>query len=97
QTLLARETAHALSSFRDDAAGLVAACRRVVDRHPTSGPLWWLCARILCGPDPLAEAWDAVDALDQDTTATELAHGLPDDATVAVIGWPEVGAEALPR
>lgn len=97
QALLVRETAAALAAFHDDPAGLVAACRRVIERHPTSGPLWWLCARVLTAPDGHAEAWAAVDELEADRTAVELAHALPDGATVCVVGWPEVTAEALLR
>ena len=97
QALLVRETAHALAAFHDDPAGLVAAARRIVDRHPTSAPLWWLCSRVLTAPDPHAEAWRAVDDIEDDPTGTELAYALPGDATVAVIGWPEVVGDALPR
>ena len=97
QALLVRETAHALAAFQDDPAGLVAAARRIVDRHPTSAPLWWLCARVLTAPDPYAEAWRAVDEIDDDPTGTELAYALPADASVSVIGWPEVVGDALPR
>ena len=96
QTLLVRETAQALSAFRGDPSGLVAACRRIVDRHPTSAPLWWLCARVLTSPDGQREAWDAVDEIEGDRTAAELAFALPEDATVCVIGWPELVGEALP-
>ena len=77
--------------------GLVTACRRIVERHPTSGPLWWLCARTLTAADPLAEAWRCVDAIEEDTTADELAMALPDDATVCVVGWPDLVAQALLR
>lgn len=97
QPLLVRETAHALAAFRDDPAGLVAACRRVIERHPTSGPLWWLCARVLTSPDGQREAWAAADELDGDPTGRHLAHGLPDEGTVCVVGWPEVATEALVR
>lgn len=97
QALLVRETAQALAAFHDDPPGLVAACRRIVDRHPTSGALWWLCARMLTAPDGRREAWDAVDAIEEDPSASELAFALPDDATACVIGWPEVVGEALPR
>lgn len=97
QTLLVTETAQALAAFRDDPAGLVSATRRIVDRHPTSGPLWWLCARVLTSPDGQNEAWQAVDELMADPTAQELAFGIPEDATVCVIGWPEIVGEALPR
>jgi hypothetical protein len=96
QTLLVRETAQALSAFRGDPSGLVAACRRIVDRHPTSAPLWWLCARVLTSPDGQREAWAAVDEIEGDTTAAELAFALPEDSTVCVIGWPELVGEALP-
>ena len=96
QTLLVRETAQALSAFRGDSSGLVAACRRIVDRHPTSAPLWWLCARILTSPDGQREAWDAVDEIEEDGTAAELAFALPEDSTVCVIGWPELVGDALP-
>jgi hypothetical protein len=97
QTLLVRETAQALSAFHDDPAGRVAAARRIVDRHPTSGPLWWLCSRVLTAPDSHHEAWDAVDEISDDPTATELAYALEADSTVCLVGWPEVVGEALPR
>ena len=41
---LVEETAMALGSLRFDPAGLVVACRRIVERHPFNGPLWWLCS-----------------------------------------------------
>jgi hypothetical protein len=94
---LVRETAHALVAFSHDPAGMVAACRRIVDRHPTSGPLWWLCSRVLAGGDPATQAWEAVTALEGDGTARELAHALPDGATVTVLGWPELTGDALVR
>lgn len=97
QPLLVHETAQALAAFRDDPAGLVAACRRVVERHPSSAPLWWLCARVLTAPDGQQEAWRAVDDIEADPTARRLAHELPDGATVCVVGWPEQTAEALLR
>lgn len=96
QVVLVRETAQALAAFHDDPAGLVAACRRIVDRHPTSGPLWWLCSRVLTAPEGQREAWQAVDDIEGDPTASELAHALPEDGTVCVIGWPELVGEALP-
>jgi hypothetical protein len=98
QSLLVRETAAALGAFADDPAGLVAACRRIIDRHPTSGPLWWLCARVLTSPDGArAEGWHVVDDIESDQTPSELAAALPEDSTACVIGWPEIAGEALPR
>jgi len=96
QAVLVRETAQALAAFRDDPSGLVAACRRIVDRHPTSAPLWWLCARVLTSPDGQREAWAAVDEIEDDRTAAELSFVLPEEATACVIGWPEIVGEALP-
>jgi hypothetical protein len=95
--VLVRETAAALGALGFDPAGLVTACRRIVDRHPTAGPLWWLCSRVLTSSDPLDEAWRCADEIDEDPTASRLAAALPDDATVCVIGWPELTADALVR
>ena len=51
-------------------AGLVTACRRIIDRHPASGPLWWLSAQ---GRSPSAIQWGrpgaAADEIDDDPTA----------------------------
>jgi hypothetical protein len=96
--LLAREAAGALAAFSDDPAGLVTACRRLVDRQPTSGPMWWLAARVLGAPvDASHEAWTAAEDLEDDTTPDVLVDALPDDATVAVLGWPEQAGAALRR
>ncbi|HEX9995122.1 MAG TPA: hypothetical protein VGB14_19515, partial [Acidimicrobiales bacterium] len=97
QGLLVRETAGAMAALGDDPAGLVTASRRILERHPAAGALWWLCARVLTAGDPVAEAWRAVDDLDDDPTPAEVVAALPDGATVCVLGWPEVVADALPR
>ncbi len=96
QQLLVRETAGALLSFADEPHGLVTACRRMIARQPSSGPLLWLASRVLSASDPLAELRACLDALDRDTTAQELRYAIPDDATVAVLGWPAAATEALP-
>ena len=96
-TLLGREAASALASFGDDPAALVTACRRLVARQPTCGPVWWVAARVLAAADPESEAWRAGDELARDRTAAALAYELPEDATVAVLGRPEVVADALLR
>ena len=74
QAMLVRETAGALAAFADDPAGLVTACRRIVSRHPGSGPLWWLCSRVLTATEPMREAWTASDELDDDRTGAALAQ-----------------------
>jgi hypothetical protein len=97
QEVLVRETAGALAALGFDPPGLVTACRRILDRHPLSGPLWWLCARVLTANDPIAEAWNAADEITADDTAGVLAYALPDDAVICVLGWPDVIGDALPR
>jgi hypothetical protein len=95
--LVAQEAAGALVAFGDDPAGLVTACRRLVDRQPTSGPIWWLAARVLCSSDPTTEAWRAVELLQDDRTPQQLAAALPDGAVVTVVGLGEHTGDALVR
>ena len=97
QDVLVAETAMALGAFRDDPSGLVTACRRVVSRQLTSGAMWWLCSRVLCSPDAMAEARAAVAEIEADTTARRLSAAIPADATVAVLGWQPLVVEALLR
>ncbi|MDQ2753948.1 MAG: hypothetical protein M3R71_00170, partial [Actinomycetota bacterium] len=80
--LLAREAAEALGDMaRMEPAGLVPACRRLVERHVTSGPVWWLSARVLGGVTPAAAAREAAAELDADPTEGNLSRLLPEDAT----------------
>lgn len=94
-SLVVQEAAAALTGLGPDPAGLVTACRRLVERHPGVGPLWWLTSRVLCAADPMAEAWRSADLLDADATPAALAAALPDDLTVVVLGWPEQAVEAV--
>jgi hypothetical protein len=80
-----REAAAALAGFADDPVSLVTACRRLIDRHPANGPVWWLCARTLLAADPGDEAWRCFDELHADATLDELTHALPADARVVVV------------
>lgn len=94
---VARDAAAALAGFSDDPRALVTACRRLVERQPASGPVWWLASRVLTAADPGTEAWMAAEELGEDATPAALAAALPDDATVVVLGWPEQAAGALRR
>jgi hypothetical protein len=89
--------AQALAGLADDHAGLVTGCRQMVDRHPAVGPLWWLSARLLTAEDPRRESWSVTEILENDATPAVLAGELPDEATVVVLGWPELVAPALHR
>lgn len=90
-----REAAASLARFAQDPVSLVTACRRLVDRHPANGAIWWLCGRVLLAPDPEDEAWRCHSDHHSDPTIGELTHLLPPDARVAVVGWPERLAPAL--
>jgi len=94
---LASEAALALGGLRADTANLVVACRRIVERHPDVGQLWWLCARLLVADDPSLLAWELADRLGDDAVADVLTRELPVDATVVSIGNPTVVADALVR
>jgi hypothetical protein len=96
--LLVQETAQALAGvLRVEPAGLVPACRRLIERHLTVGPVWWLAARVLTAPDPVAATRQAARAMEEDPTASLLAKELPDDSTITVVGWPELAGVALRR
>jgi len=87
--VLARETAMALADFVGDDAAMLIACRRILDRQPTSAPLVWLAAHALGAPNQRQALWDAVETLERDSTRAALAYSLPDDAIVAALGWSE--------
>lgn len=87
----------ALGSLRADHRNLVVACRRIVERHPEVGPLWWMGARLLTADDPASLAWELADEIDGDGAARTVGAAVPGEATVVTIGWPEIAGEALMR
>lgn len=95
--VLVHESVPALSGLGRDSAALVLSCRRLLQHHPASGPLTWLCARVLSADDARGEAWRCATEIDGDVTAECLAGELPEPATVVLLGWPEVTAAALAR
>ena len=92
---LVRESAAALAAFSHDPMELLTACRQLVERRPACAPLVWVTARMLTGPDPSIEAWDAVEELERDPTSRELAHAVPADISVLLIGEPEISGRAM--
>jgi hypothetical protein len=80
-----------------DPRAFVTALRRLVDRHPTVGPMWWLAARVMASPEPGTEARRVCEAIEMDPTPNVLGSALPDDATVVVVGCPEHASQALRR
>lgn len=95
--LLVSEAAGALATFAGEEIALVTACRRLVDRHVTVGPMWWLASRVLVSGDPEAEALRLLDELEDDPTARHLSEALPEEAVVTVVGWPPTIRRALSR
>ncbi len=95
--LLVQEAASALSVFSRDPGAMLTACRRLLTRQPSVGPLWWMSARMVTCADPRTEARAIIEDLHDDRTDRELAHGLADGATVAIAGWPDITVSALPR
>jgi hypothetical protein len=97
-SMLVRQAAAALADVvRVEPVGLVPACRRLIERHVTTGPVWWLAARMLTASDPVEAAWAAAAELEDDPTSRLLAAALPDEGTVMVVGWPDLAAASLRR
>lgn len=96
---LVRETAVALGSLRADPPNLVIACRRIVERHVTVAPMWWLCSELLMSDEPDRLAWELADAIDCDPTADLFAEALlvawPGTATVLTVGYSDVVCAGL--
>ena len=85
QTLLASEAASVLGSLAFDPMSLLTSCRRLIDRHPAAGALWWACARLVAADDARAEARRIALDLDDDPARIDLSLELPDGAVVTVI------------
>jgi hypothetical protein len=97
QRTLVEETAAALRGLGLDHAGLVVACRRILQRHPSSGPLWWLCASVLNAGDPLPTARRLAEDIEHDRTPEALIDALAPDSSACVVGWPDLAGEAVLR
>jgi hypothetical protein len=82
--MLAQEAAEALGSLTYEAQALVPACRRLIEAHPSCGPLWWVAARVIVADEPFDAAYAAIEALEDDPTADELAASFPAGASVVI-------------
>jgi hypothetical protein len=96
-TMIVAETVEALTRLCPAPSELVPLCRNLVERNPTCGPLWWLCAHLLGDADSLGSAWQLAEDIERDATAVRLAERLPDGATVMTVGYPPITASALRR
>ena len=81
--VLAAEAAWALADLAvREGPAVLPSCRRLLDRHPGCGPMWWVAARILTAGDPVAEGERCADALESDQTDELLDEALPPGARV---------------
>ena len=80
---VAEEAAIALGSLGSDARALVPSCRRLLEAHPSCGPLYWVAARLICAEHLGDEVSKVLDLLRSDPTSEELAAGLESSADVA--------------
>ena len=92
---LVRETAAALSGLSHEPAGIVLAVRRIVQSHPTVGPLWWLCSHTINAADPFEAIQKCEEEIRSDATIKNLRDAVPQDAKVCVVGWPTSILHAL--
>jgi hypothetical protein len=81
--VLAAEAAWALADLAvREGPAVLPACRRLLDRHPGCGPMWWVAARILTAGDPVDEGERCGDALESDETDELLDEAVPAGARV---------------
>ncbi len=87
------EAAYALAELAQrEPAAVVPACRRLLERNPACGPLWWVSARLLCAGDPMAEAEWCARALEDDATEERLEAALSGRRAVRHGGVAEVAS-----
>jgi hypothetical protein len=81
--MLAAEAAWALADLLEhEPPAAVPACRRLLERHPSSGPMWWVAARVLSARDPVFEAECCGDELHDDLSSELLEEALPPEGRV---------------
>lgn len=92
---LVSETAQALFGLHMEPAGLVLAARRIVERHPTCAPLWWLCAQALSAMDPFERLYELEAEIEKDATTDHLLDQMCDAQLLCIVGWSPTALEAL--
>lgn len=73
---LVPEAAEALRALAGDRSDLVMASRKLLERQPFCGPLWWLCGRVLLAPDPRRAVDAALAEYDRDDTPLHVSMAL---------------------
>jgi hypothetical protein len=94
--MLAEEAVRALCSLSYDERALVPASRRLLEAHPSAGPLWWSIAKLLVADDLYDGARRVIDELASDPTEDELAAAFSSDLVlVSGLGETALGAIAM--
>ncbi len=76
-TTIAGEAAWTLGELgSEDPAAVLTASRRLVERQPTCGPLWWVCAHLVASADPFETARRLSAELYSDPVPDRLADSL---------------------
>ena len=101
-SLLAAEAAWTLGELAvTEPAALLTAARRLLDRHPSSGPLWWVAARLVAAEDAYEEAAQIAGLLHHDPTGERLAELLRANVAprevVVVAPPPDLSPDAFTR
>jgi hypothetical protein len=65
---LVHESAWALGAMASDPQALVLIVRRLVDKHPTCAPLWWLGSQVLASTEPAARLHELTAVYADDPT-----------------------------
>jgi hypothetical protein len=86
-TMVAVEAALALADLPDEPGVLLTSVRRLIDFHPSCGPLWWVAAHVLVADDPVLAVDLVVEQLDDDPTPERLAEAVraPDGGRQIVV------------
>ncbi len=81
----------ALRGLGSDPATVLLTCRRLVERHPAVGPLWWLCSEMVTALEPREAMRRCVEQIREDSTAVHLAEflveRLSEHSLVCLNGW----------
>jgi hypothetical protein len=99
---LATEAAYTLADLSHyEPNAVLTACRRLLDKHPECGPLWWVGSQLVGAADPFEVARRAAGDLCSDPTPDRLAEMLRASFTggeAFVVGRPaDLSVQALRR
>jgi hypothetical protein len=81
---IASEAAWALGELaQSEPAAVLTASRRLVERHPACGPLWWVCAQLVMSDDPSRTAASTAGELASDPVPQRVAAALGSEFTAS--------------